>query len=139
MSVEAAGPTAAQTGQLSWIISRFNGVVDELVAAKGRELTLADLKPIEELIAVDSFERVGIHREVMNWPEYARYMIAWAGATGFESSVRRVTEVGRLVYLELSERLTKTDGIIEKDTMMVYEFDETNKIRGMRVYHQCAP
>jgi hypothetical protein len=137
MSVDVAEVAAGQGGKLARIVARFTELVDELVGAKAKGLTLDDLKPLQALIAVDQFKRVGIRREVMNWPEYARYMIAWAGSTGFESRVLRVTETGRLVFLELAERLTRPGQVIEKNTMMVYEFDETDRIREMLVYHQC--
>ena len=101
-------------------------------------VTEADLAPLDELVAVDEFERVGIWRERQTWREYVRYLAEWAGATGFSSELRRVTETGRLVFLELAERLERDGGVIEKNSMMAYEFDANDRIRSLYVYHQMA-
>lgn len=47
--------------------------------------------PLESLVAVDEFERVGTRREVQNWREYTGLLTQWAGAIErFETTVLRV-------------------------------------------------
>src|SRR5262245_1548558 len=65
--------------------------------------------PLEALIAVDEFERVGLQKEVMDWPAYRTALTAFARSGAWEGTYRRVTEAPGLVFLELTERLTKGD------------------------------
>jgi hypothetical protein len=112
----------------------------DFVAHTGRltaqdSVSADDLAAVEALIATDVFERIGVRRERMNWPEYARYLAEWAGATGFESRLVRIDEANGAVFLELEERLTQGGKTIEQATVMVFEFAEDDRIRRMRVYY----
>src|SRR5262249_62363757 len=64
-----------------------------------------DWAPLAGFVAVDDFERVGTFLEVQDWGQYLAMLTAWASATdAFETVVRRVTEVDRLVFYEIVER-----------------------------------
>jgi hypothetical protein len=94
---------------------------------------------LEELIAVDEFERVGLLKEVMDWPAYRDALTEFARTGTWEGTFRRVTEVRGLVFLELVERLEKSGQAWEINTVSVFEFDEANKIRHLDIYQQREP
>ncbi len=92
-----------------------------------------------EFIAVEDFERIGTFLEVQNWNEYAEMLTRWASATeSFETTVRRITETGSLVYYEIEERHSRGDNVNVVNSMTVFEFDGNNRIRGLTVYLQQA-
>jgi hypothetical protein len=95
--------------------------------------------PLEELIAVDEFERVGLQKEVMDWPAYRAALTAFARSGDWEGTYRRVTETPGLVFLELTERLTKGDRVTELNSVSVFEFNEAGKIRHLDIYVQQEP
>ncbi|MBL7492370.1 hypothetical protein I6A60_22995 [Frankia sp. AgB1.9] len=92
--------------------------------------------PIAELVAVDSFERIGPFKEVMNWPEYAAFLTQWARSSEWECSFRRVTEVGDLVLLELEERSTVGSFSSAVNSATTYQFDAAGKVIHLAVYLQ---
>jgi hypothetical protein len=95
--------------------------------------------PLEALIAVDEFERVGLQREVMDWPAYRTALTQFARSGDWEGTFRRVTESPGLVFLELTERLTKSGHVTELNSVSVFEFDEAGKIRHLDIYVQQDP
>ena len=125
-------------GPLSRKVLDFEAELRRLVkAAKTPGFTPADWAPLAEFIAVDDFERVGTWLEVMDWPQYAAFLTQWAGASlGFDTTVRRVSEVPGLVYLEIEERHKRPDGVPVVNSMSVYEFNAAGKIRHLDVYLQ---
>jgi hypothetical protein len=131
--MEAAGP-------LSRIVLDLMDRTDALLeSSKVRPATAADVvSGFEDLVAVDDFVRIGIWREVQTWSEYASYLAAWATAATLDSKVRRITEAGNLVFLELEEQVSKAGAYSEYESMMVYEFDDRRRIRGLCVYVQKA-
>ena len=128
---------ASPIGALAAKVIEFDRVISRLVpAAKEPGFTQSDWAPLAELVAVDDFERVGIWREVMNWQEYTDFLTKWAASKGFETILRRITEVPPLVFYEVEERHVKDDAITVVNSMSVFEFDEADKIRHLDVYLQ---
>jgi hypothetical protein len=128
---------AAPAGALADLALRFNALGSALAAGPGGEVDPAGVAAIKALVDAAAFRRVGVWREEQDWGEYAAYLVRWAGSTALETTVRRVTESGRLVFLEIAERIAKADRRIEKNTLMVFEFDAGRRIRRLDVYHQC--
>jgi hypothetical protein len=95
--------------------------------------------PLEALIAVDEFERVGLLKEVMDWPAYRAALTDFARTGTWEGTFRRVTELPGLVFLELVERLDKGGRVTELNSVSVFEFDDANKIRHLDIYVQQEP
>ncbi|MCK9929651.1 hypothetical protein MXD62_21170 [Frankia sp. Mgl5] len=92
--------------------------------------------PVAELVAVDSFERIGPFKEVMNWPEYVAFLTQWAQTAEWECSFKRVTEIGSLVLLELEER-SMTGGFSSTvNSATTYEYDADGKVVHLAVYLQ---
>ena len=98
-----------------------------------------DWAPLVEIVAVDDFERVGTFLEVQNWNQYREMLTRWASATeSFETTVRRISELGALVYYEIEERHFRGDSVNVVNSMTVFEFDAHDKIRRLNVYLQQA-
>jgi hypothetical protein len=97
----------------------------------------ADWAPLAEFIAIQDFERVGTFLEVQDWSEYTEMLTQWASATeSFETTVRRISELGALVYYEIEERHFRGDNVNVINSMTVFEFDTNDRIRGLYVYLQ---
>ncbi len=98
----------------------------------------ADWAPLEELVDVHKFERVGVfltdRAEVIGWPQYKKYVSQYAGATSWEGTLRRITEVPGLVYLELQERNTRNGVTDVSNTVTIYEFNQAGKLCHLDVY-----
>ena len=125
-------------GALSRRVLDFEAALKRLVqAARKPGFTSADWAPLAEFAAVDEFERVGTWLEVMNWQEYTEFLTQWASSSmGFETTVRRVSELPGLVYLEIEERHTRASNIAVVNSLSVYEFNEAGQIRHLDVYLQ---
>ncbi|HET9733007.1 MAG TPA: hypothetical protein VFP54_10070 [Acidimicrobiales bacterium] len=124
-------------GGLSAKVLEYDRIVSEIVpTAKEAGFSHAAWAPLAELVAVDEFERVGILRETMTWPQYVDFLTEWAGSKGFWTRLRRISEVSPLVYLEVEEHHLKDGAETIINSMSVFEFTDTGKIRHLDVYIQ---
>jgi hypothetical protein len=128
------------TGELSRIALEYASIYGQIVPL-AREPGFGEdaWAPLERLIAVDEFERVGLQKEVMDWPDYRRALTAFARSGEWEGTFRRVTELPGLVFLELVEKLTKGDRVTVLNSVSVFEFDESRRIRHLDIYVQQEP
>ena len=95
--------------------------------------------PLAEFVAVDEFERIGTFLEVQNWQQYTEMITQWASATeSFETTVRRISEVGCLVYFEIEERHFRAGTVHVVNSMTVFEFNDDGKICHLDVFLQQA-
>lgn len=125
------------TGRLADKVLQFEHTIRQTVArAKEPGFGAADWDALAELVAVDDFERVGNWMEVMNWAEYTGFLTRWAAASVFSTERRRITEAGNLVFLELQETNTHRDHTTVVNSMSVYEFDASQRIRHLDIYLQ---
>ena len=96
-----------------------------------------DWAPLVEFVAIDDFERIGTFLEVQDWQQYTEMLTGWAVATErFEITVRRISEVGDLVYFEIEERHSRGGSAHVVNSMTVFAFGEDGKIRHLDVYLQ---
>jgi hypothetical protein len=114
---------------------RFKHIADKIRAGT---ITDADWASMEELVDVPNFQREGVFLtdkvEVINWQQYKNIISQYAGATTWEGTLRRITEVPGLVFLELEERNTR-DGVTDvSHTVTIYEFNNAGKLRKLHVY-----
>jgi hypothetical protein len=98
----------------------------------------ADWAPLEELVDVKNFQRVGVfltnQAEVSNWQQYKGLITQYGGATAWEGTLRRITEVPGLVFLELEERNTR-DGVTDvSNTVTIYKFNNAGRLSKLDVY-----
>jgi hypothetical protein len=138
MTVPGTGAGPRSAGPLSRKVLDYEAVLKHLVRAASQPgFTTADWAPLAEFVATGEFERVGTWLEVMDWPRYTEFLTQWASASmGFETTVRRVSELPGLVYLEIEERHTRPGGVAVVNSLSVYEFNAAAKIRHLDVYLQ---
>ncbi|WP_026240059.1 hypothetical protein [Parafrankia discariae] len=122
---------------LSRVVLEYTQLMKKLVDT-GREpgFSVESWAPVAELVAVDSFERIGPFKEIMNWPEYAAFLTQWARTSTWECSFRRITEAGDVVLLELEERSTVSGISTAVNSATVYDFDPDGRISHLAVYLQ---
>lgn len=124
---------------LSRTVLQYSEAFKNLVEkAKLGPLSDADWKPLEELVDVAAFERVGVflgpQAEVIDWKTYRQYITKYGALSDWEGTLRRVTEVPNLVILELEERNTMNGEIDVANTVTIYEFGADGKLRHLDVY-----
>jgi len=96
----------------------------------------ADCAELASFVDPARFERVGNFKEVMDWPAYAAFLVAWAPTAQWECSFRRVSECGTVVFLELEERTRTGDFSSVVNSLSVYEFGEDGRITHLDIYLQ---
>ena len=98
----------------------------------------ADWAPLEELVDLKNFRRQGVflgeRAEISNWQHYKKLLGEYGGMTQWEGTVRRITEVPGLVYLELEERNTRGGVTDVSNTVTIYEFNSADKLLKLDVY-----
>lgn len=107
--------------------------------AKAPGFSAEGLAPLAERVAVDSFRRVGNFKEVMTWPEYSGFLARWASGAEWDCSFKRVTESGRVVFLELEERSRVGEHTSVVNSLSVYGFDADGRIERLDIYLQMEP
>jgi hypothetical protein len=113
----------------------FLRIVDKI---KRPGFSEADWAQLEELVDVKNFRRLGVfltdRAEVSNWQQYKQLITQYGGMTTWEGTLRRITEVPGLVFLELEERNTR-DGVTDvSHTVTIYEFNSAGKLHRLDVY-----
>lgn len=113
----------------------FKRIIDKIKACT---LSDADWAKMEELVDVANWQRVGVFLtntvEVSNWQQYKGTITQYGGATEWEGTLRRITEVPGLVFLELEERNTRNGVTDVSNTVTIYEFNSAGKLRKLDVY-----
>jgi hypothetical protein len=72
----------------------------------------------------------------MAWEAYLDFMVPWAESKDFDTRLRRITEVGNLVFFEIEEHHIRDGGFTIVNSMNVYEFNDDGKIQHLDVYLQ---
>jgi hypothetical protein len=110
------------------------------IADKSRQGTIAasDWAQMDELVDVQNFRREGVFLtdtvEVSTWEQYKGVITQYGGTTMWEGTLRRITEVPSLVFLELEERNTR-DGVTDiSNTVTIYKFNDAGKLIKLDVY-----
>lgn len=122
-------------GPLTRKVLDYAHTIQDVVAAAADGT--ADWAPLVDHVTVDDFERVGTFLEVQDWAQYTAMLTGWASSVdAFETTVRRTSEVGHLVYYEIEERHRRGDHVTVVNSMTVFELDDDGKIRRLNVYLQ---
>lgn len=110
------------------------------IADKIRQGTITDTDwaPMEELVDVKNFQREGVFltpvAEKSTWQQYKGIINQYGGMTSWEGTLRRITEVPGLVFLELEERNTR-DGVTDySNTVTIYKFNDVGRLIHLDVY-----
>jgi len=116
-------------------VENFNRIAKEL---KQRSSSENDWASMEELVDVDGFQRVGIlltdKVEVSTWQEYVAQLNQFGPMASWEGTLRRITEVPGLVFLELEERITIGSTMDVYNTVTIYQFNQDDKLVKLDVY-----
>lgn len=119
------------------VVLEYSQLMGQLVEqAKQPGFSEASWAPLEEMIAVDEFSRIGNFKEQMNYAEYVAFLTGWAMSSDWECSFKRVTEHDGVVFLELEERSRFGDFSSVVNSISVYEFNAAGKIRHIDIYLQ---
>jgi hypothetical protein len=137
LDIEAVA--ANHTGLSRTVLDYVSEMKRTIDRAKEPGFDEASWKQLGSYVAVDAFTRVGPFKDAMDWPQYVAFLTGWAPRRHWECSVRRVTEAGSLVMLELEERSAPDDPAAAANSVSAYEFDDAGKIRQLDVYLQMAP
>ena len=113
----------------------FLRLVDKIKQPGFRE---TDWAPLEDLVDLQDFRRQGVFltdcAQVCNWPQYKQLLTEYGGMTAWEGTLRRITEVPGLVFLELEERNTRDGATDVSHTVTIYEFNAAAKLSKLDVY-----
>ena len=86
----------------------------------------------------DDFERVGNFKEVMTIDEMVRFLHAMSAAMHWEGSFKRISESDNVVVLELEERVGFGTDQHAVNSVSIFEFDGTGRIRHLDIYLQAT-
>jgi hypothetical protein len=137
MALSTSDKTAV-TGAYARKVLEYGEIIERTVrAAKEPGFTEAGWNELAGLLDVAKFERVGNDKVAMDWAIYRGLLTRWATTTDFWSEFRRISEVGNLVFLELTEHNTPRGGaesVVNSCTL--YEFDEAGMLVHLDIYLQ---
>jgi hypothetical protein len=130
--------SSAFTGLTRKVIEYSEAFSQMVEKAKNRPLADSDWEPIERLVDTNAYRRMGVflgpEAEIIDWPKYKYYVTQYATGSSWEGTLRHVTEQGNRVILELEERNSR-DGVTDvSNTVTIYEFDQSGKLRQLDVY-----
>ena len=132
-------PKAAEFEGLSRKVIEYSEAFAAIVEkAKRGALTDADWEPIEQIVNVSAFERLGVflgpQAEAIDWPKYRHYVSQYAAGTEWEGTLRHITEQGNRVIMELQERNTRGGETDVSNTVTIYGFDDRQRLCRLEVY-----
>jgi hypothetical protein len=131
-------PDPATLGPLARKVLHYGDVMERtVVAAKEPGFSDAGWNELASLMDTARFERVGNDKAMMGWEVYRGLLTGWATTTDFWSQFHRISEVGNVVFLELTEHNTPRGGQESVvNSMSVYEYDEAGKLVRLQIYLQ---
>ena len=106
--------------------------------SKHAKIAAADFDPIAALVATEDFLRIGVFKDEADWPLCLEKYVQFAGTSLWSGKVRYINTVGNIVFQELEETITRPNGENVIYTMSVFEFNDDDKVRTLRVYMQQA-
>jgi hypothetical protein len=128
----------AVTGPLSRKVMDYGDIIERTVqTAKRPGFTEAGWNELAALLDTTNFQRVGNDKVAMGWDVYRGLLTKWAMTTDFHSEFRRISEVGNLVFLELTEHNIPrggTESVV--NSLSLYEFDDAGKLVHLDIYLQ---
>lgn len=132
-------PSAATyTGLSRKVLQYSENFLRVINRIKKPDFRASEWTALEDLVDIANFQRVGVFlantQETSNWQQYKKLLTEYGGATSWEGTLRRITEVPGLVFLELEERNTR-DGVTDiSNTVTIYEFNQDSRLRKLHVY-----
>lgn len=103
-----------------------------------RKITAEDFNSIADMVNVDEFKRTGIYKDEADWSLCLEKYLQFAGTSLWSGKLRFINAFGNFVFQELEETITRANGENVIYTMSVYEFDDDDRVKALRVYMQQA-
>lgn len=95
--------------------------------------------PLLEFVDAERFRRVGTEMEVQDWEQFLDMLTNWASQIQhFDAVVKNTYELPGTVVFEVEERHRHGDDTMVVNSLSIFEFDDTKRIVGIRVYLQRA-
>jgi hypothetical protein len=89
------------------------------------------------LLDTGSFERVGNDKVRMGWDVYRGLLMGWATTTEFWAEFHRISQVGNLVFLELTEHNTPRGGAESVvNSLTTYEYNDEGRLVKLGIFLQ---
>ncbi|MCB2080081.1 MAG: hypothetical protein KDE55_20595 [Novosphingobium sp.] len=134
MATQTAGLTwtdrTAVTGRLALKVLEYTDCIKRTVdRAKEPGFNESSWDELAALLDTGVFQRVGNDKVAMGWDVYLGLLMQWATKTDFWAEFHRVSEVGNLVFLELTEHNTmrgQPESVV--NSLTTYEFDDKRKL-----------
>ena len=128
---------AVRAERLIRIVRHWADIYEEICRrSQHTEITAADFGPIAELIATNEFHRIGVFKDEADWPLCLEKYVNFAGTSLWSGKLRYIKAIDNVVYQELEETITRPHGENVIYTMSVFEFNDEDKVRALRVYMQ---
>ena len=136
--MSVGSPDPSTLGPLARKVLHYGDVMERtVVAAKEPGFGDSGWDDLAALMDTVRFQRVGNDKVKMGWQVYRGLLNGWAGGTDFWSEFRRISEVGNVVFLELTEHNTPRGGAESVvNSMSVYEYDAGGKLIHLDIYLQ---
>ncbi len=130
----------ANPGPLSRKVIEFIDTTARLVKrAKQPDFSPDEWNVLAALVAVDAFERVSANKGSRNWQEDMALRSQWSANADFDSKIRRIKELGNLVYMDIEENIRAPGQTTSVNTLGIFEFNEAGKLRKVTAYQQLDP
>ena len=135
-------PDPATLGLLARKVLHYGDVMERtVVAAKAPGFTDEGWDELAALMDTAKFQRVGNDKAVMGWEVYRGLLTGWATTTDFWAQFHRISEVGNVVFLELTEHNTPRNALgggaeSVVNSLSVYEYDAAGKLVRLQIYLQ---
>lgn len=98
----------------------------------------AEWAAMEKLVDTANFRREGVFltskSESFGWDVYKDYVTKFGAGVVWEGTLRRITEVPGLVFLELEERNSHSGTTNISNTVTIYKFNDAGKLAALDVY-----
>ena len=130
----------AELGRNGQNLLRSLEITDRLVRqAKQPGFHEDEWNELVTLFAVEEFRRVAANREARSWHEDIRLLHQFALVAEFNHQIRRITEIGNTVFLDVIETIILKDDRFSVNTLGVIEFDAAGRIRRNTTFQQWDP
>ena len=119
---------------------RMLEITDRLVhQAKQPGFSVDAWDELAVLVVVDEFQRIAANRESRGWSEDIRLLHQFALVAEFGHQLRRITEIGNTVFMDVIETIVTNTDSFSVNTLGVVEFDDAGKISRRTTFQQWDP
>jgi hypothetical protein len=128
----------AVTGRYALKCLEYTDCIKRTVeAAKAADFDESGWDELAALLDTDNFMRVGNDKVAMGWDVYRGLLMQWATTTEFWAEFHRISQVGNLVFLELTEHnrpVGGEDSVV--NSLTSYEYDEADRMVRLGIFLQ---